>query len=168
MHKQCVRSLLVSAMLLVSSPALLAQTAAAPSPERLAAARELMAAAGSIRQFDQFMPALSAQLTQSFVALAPHAEKQIRDVMAEVVKRMSDRKLVLVDQVAALYAAELTKDELQALTAFYKSPVGVKFISIQPVILQQTMAIGQKWGSEIGREIDREMRRELQKRGIKI
>ena len=168
MLKHSVRMLLIAAAVAFWSPALLAQKAPDASPDRIAAARELMTVAGSIRQFDQFMPAISAQLTKTFIALAPHAEAQIREVMAEVVKRMSDRKLVLIDQVAALYAKELTLEELNALTAFYKSPVGAKFVSIQPVILQQTMAIGQKWGSEIGREIDQEMRRELQKRGIKI
>ncbi len=168
MQKHSLLMLLAAAFLMLSPPALNAQTASPVAQERLVAARALMTAAGSTRQFDQFMPVMSAQMTKAFIALAPHAEAQIRELMAEVLKRLSDRKQELVDQIAALYAAELTLEELRALTAFYQSPVGAKFIAIQPVITQQTMVIGQKWGEQIGREIHQEMRRELEKRGIKI
>ena len=38
----------------------------------------------------------------------------------------------LLDQIAGLYADELTLEELNAIVAFYKSPVGAKFVAVQP------------------------------------
>ena len=135
---------------------------------RIAAALDMMTVAGSEKQFDQLMPLLVANMTRAFIGLAPGAAAEIRQVMGEVVKRFADRKREMVEKIAELYAAELTLEELQELTRFYKSPVGAKFVAIQPSLGRQTIALGQQWGEKIGREIDQEARRELKKRGIKI
>jgi hypothetical protein len=153
--------------LTLAAPAL-AQEKPAVDPQRLAAARELMVAAGSARQFDQVMPVLTANMTKAFVALAPQAEPHIREIMGELLKRFSDRKGELIDQIAAAYAEKLSLDELKELTRFYSTGVGAKFIAVMPELMQQSMALGQRWGESIGREIDEELRRELKKRGINI
>lgn len=136
--------------------------------QRLAAARELMVVAGSARQFDQVMPILTANMTKAFVALAPHAEQPIREIMGELLKRFSDRKGELIDQIAGAYAEKLSLEEIKELTRFYSSGVGAKFIAVMPELMQQSMVLGQRWGESIGREIDEEVRRELKKRGINI
>jgi len=137
-------------------------------PNRLAAARELMVAAGSAKQFDQIMPVLTANMTRAFVSLAPHAQKEITEVMGQMNKRFSERKGELIDQIAGLYAQKLTLEELNELTRFYSTGAGAKFIAMMPDLMQQSILLGQKWGEGIGREIEAEVRRELRKRGINI
>lgn len=136
--------------------------------KRVAAAQELMAAAGSAKQFDQFMPLMAANMTKAFVSLAPHAQKEIQEVMGQLLDRFSKRKGELIDQIANLYAEKLTLEELQELTRFYSSGVGAKFIAMLPELMQQSMLVGQRWGEAIGREIESEARQELKKRGINI
>jgi hypothetical protein len=140
----------------------------AQKQQRVAAAQELMAAAGSAKQFDQFIPLMAANMTKAFVSLAPHAQKEIQEVMGQLLDRFSKRKGELIDQIANPYAEKLTLEELQELTRFYSSGVGAKFIAMLPELMQQSMLIGQRWGEAIGREIEVEARQELKKRGINI
>ncbi len=168
--RQRLLACMVVALLALTPIAVVGQTSQ-PDPDRqarVAAALEMMSVAGSEKQFDQFMPVLVANMTRAFIGLAPGAADEIRHVMGEVVKRFSDRKREMVEKIAELYAAELTLEELQELVRFYTSPVGAKFVAIQPSVGRQTIALSQQWGERIGREIDQEARRELKKRGIKI
>jgi hypothetical protein len=163
-----VLAVMLTALLVTWPVGLIAQTSEADKRARLAAALEMMEVAGSAKQFDQVMPMLAASLAKTFTALRPESAREIREVMAEVAKRFSRRKQEMIDKIAEMYAAELTVDEMKELTRFYSSPVGLKFISIQPKMAQQTMILGQQWGQSIGREIDQEARRELKKRGVDL
>ena len=142
--------------------------AQAPDAGRLAAAKELMEVAGVAKQFDEVMPVLAQRLGEAFVAVAPDKADEIREVFKQVAVKFVDRKGELIDQIAALYAEKLSAEDMTAIVAFYKSPVGVKFIAIQPEMSRQAMTLGQRWGSALGREIEEEARRELKKRGIEL
>ena len=41
-------------------------------------------------------------------------------------------------------------------------------MEVQPQMMRQAMALGQRWDAQIGREIEAEARRELQKRGVPL
>ena len=114
------------------------------------------------------MPLLARQLSASFIAVAPDKADEIRQVFSELAAKFVDRKNELIDEIAAAYADQLTLDELNAIAAFYRSPVGAKFVEVQPQMMRKAMALGQRWGAQIGREIEEEARRELQKRGIPL
>lgn len=163
---QALVSLLGAMLMLSTVDAAWAQDA--QRQQRVAAAQELMTVAGSAKQFDQFMPLMAANMTKAFVSLAPHAQKEIQEVMGQMLDRFSKRKGELIDQIADLYAEKLTLEEIQELTRFYSSGVGAKFIAMLPELMQQSMLIGQRWGEAIGREIEAEARQELRKRGINI
>lgn len=167
------RALVLASVLLASAlfatiawlPAVRAQATDSP---RVAAAKEMMQVAGVAKQFDQMMPLLMQQLVKGFVAVAPDKADEIRSVFAQLATKFVDRKGELIDKVAALYADQLTLEDLDAVIAFYRSPTGVKFITIQPHIVRESIHIGQRWGAELGREIESEARRELKKRGIEL
>lgn len=149
----------------VAQPALAQQ---APSAEALSAARELMDASGATSQFDQVIPMMMGPMTQAFVALAPQRAAEIREVMAEVVKRVSVRKGELIEQIAAVYAKRMSAEDMREIAKFYQSGAGRRLVEAQPQILQESFMIGQRWGQGIGAEIDAEMRRELKKRGVDL
>ena len=93
---------------------------------------------------------------------------QVRQVFTELSAKFVDRKAELIDQIALAYAEQLTLEQLSAITDFYRSPAGAKFVEVQPQMMRKAMALGQRWGAEIGREIEAEARRELQKRGVPL
>jgi uncharacterized protein len=142
--------------------------AQATDPARLAAAKEMMRAAKVERQFEQMMPILLDRLRESFRTLAPDRRDAIDSVFGEMEKKFLSRRDELIADVAALYAQRLDTEELNAVTAFYKSGAGAKFIEVQPQIMQEAMAAGHRWGQKIAREMEEEARRELKKRGIEL
>src|SRR5579871_1684302 len=130
---------------------LLAAAAAAPAaadtpvgadPERLAAAKELMVAAGSARQFDAVIPLLSQQMEQAFIRLKPEHEDIIHSVFKLIPERFAERKQELLDQIAVLYAERFTTEELHGARDFFASPLGRKFVSAQSDLVQQRMVLG--------------------------
>jgi hypothetical protein len=160
------RTLFAVCMLAAAWPAV--APAQAPDAARRAAAKEMMQVAGAASQFEQVMPLMAGQLSETFKNLAPDKAAEIDDVLRQLMPRFMHRKNELLDQIAGLYAAELDLDELKGIVAFYKSPAGAKFASVQPGILRQSMVIGQRWGRSIGSEFAEEVRRELKKRGIDL
>src|SRR5262245_19911624 len=72
--------------------------AQAPDPARVSAAREMMQVAGVAKQFDELMPLLVQQLSQSFVAVAPEKADEIRQIFAQLPGRFIDRKGELIER----------------------------------------------------------------------
>jgi hypothetical protein len=122
-----------------------------PRPERVAAAKEMMQIAGVAKQFDEAMHYLMRQLAQSFTAIAPDRGTEIGEVFGQLVAKLVDREGELIDEIAALYGEQLAPDELAALIAFYKSPIGMKFVAVQPEIMRQSMMAGERWGARLDR-----------------
>jgi len=56
------------------------------------------------------------------------------------------------------YAKHLTHEEIKGLIKFYKSPLGKRLVEVQPMIVQESMIAGQKWGMKIGREAAEKMK----------
>ena len=55
----------------------------------------------------------------------------------------------LVGLIAPVYAKHFTADDVQALIEFYESPVGKKMVVTQPMILEESMAIGQSYSQSV-------------------
>jgi hypothetical protein len=50
-----------------------------------------------------------------------------------------------------VYDKYFTADEIKALIAFYRTPIGKKSISVLPTLTEELRQKGEKWGQEIGR-----------------
>jgi hypothetical protein len=70
-----------------------------------------------------------------------------------------------VNAVVLIYASNFTAAELHDLTAFYDSPTGQKFLQKTPIVTQQTMLAGQKFGQSAGAEAQKQMLDELRNKG---
>lgn len=59
----------------------------------------------------------------------------------------------IVELVVPIYARHFTHEDVQALIAFYESPIGRKFVEAQPQILQESMAVGERWGQQLAQRV---------------
>jgi len=59
----------------------------------------------------------------------------------------------LVDSMVPIYASHFSQAELEQLVRFYESPLGKRLNEVQPLIVQESMEAGQRWGATIGREV---------------
>ena len=88
-------------------------------------------------------------------------QNQESDVPAEywdkVKKSMSSSYDELVVKLVPVYKKHLTIEDLKGINDFYSTPVGKKLSEKTPLISQESMEIGQRWGMEIGTKIAQEM-----------
>ena len=63
----------------------------------------------------------------------------------------------LVQKLVAVYSKHFTEQEIVDLLNFYNTSTGKKMIDKMPVILQESMEIGRKWGIELAQKIEEEI-----------
>lgn len=81
------------------------------------------------------------------------------DYWVEFKKEFQDNSMdKLVELLSPVYQKYLTLEDLEAIVAFYKTPVGVKFSKQTPLIVKESMQIGQEWGRRIGEDFIAKMK----------
>jgi len=133
-------TILLAVMIALSFNKANAQTGTPPSASSMKAAEDMLLAQGADVQYQKNFDVIIKQ----FSAQIP-ADKQAK--FAEVMKAFLNKYAswdILKHDMFVMYAREFTEDELKQLTAFYKSPVGMKLNQKQPEILQASMTIGQQ------------------------
>jgi hypothetical protein len=108
------------------------------------------------------------QLKPTIVQGRPEVERDFDVILPQVVEAMRARSDAFVDAIAVIYAHNFTADELRQLTAFYRGPVGQKFLEKMPLIAQERMTMGQKFGQELAGDLRNRIIEELRKRGHNI
>jgi hypothetical protein len=66
----------------------------------------------------------------------------------------------LLNACIPAYNKYYTHNDIKQLIAFYESPLGKKMVEVTPLLLQETMAAGQKWGEKLGQDIANELIKE--------
>jgi len=159
-----IRTACLTICLLAAGPA----GAQSPSPEAMAAARELIVTMRAADYFKTLMPAIMQQLKPAIVQNRPQVERDYDAIVPLLLDSMNARVNEIIDQIAALYARNFSIEELREVVAFYRGPTGQKFVQKLPLITQESMVIGQRFGQSIGAEIRGRIVEELRKRGHDI
>ena len=142
---------------------------AAPiDPANMKAAHDLLEATNTDAQFATIVPLMFQQMRQSLPSQGPAQQEEVNKVFDEIQKQFLERRSEILDQIARLYAIKFSPEEMNALSDFYRSPVGQKFIAAMPELAADAMRLGNAWGQQIGREAEQKIRDELQKRGVKL
>ena len=141
------RTLLLAAVLLTSFVPLLAQDAAATKAQR---ARQLL----MVMRTDVMGVQIIDSMIDSMKAAMPDAGEEFWTAFRKKAKA-SDFVAMLVP----VYAKNLETADMDELIRFYSSPAGQRFLDTQPVIMRESMEIGQKWGAELAMEAMTEMQK---------
>jgi uncharacterized protein len=154
--------------LMAGRPAAAQSQSPASSPDTMAAARELVAASHAAEHLKTLLPLIMQQLKPAIVQGRPEIARDYDAVMPALIESMTARSDAFAAGIAEIYAHTFTADELRQVTAFYHSPVGQRFLEKMPVIAQESMAMGQKFGQEVAGDMRGRMIEELRKRGHNI
>lgn len=97
-------------------------------------------------------------LTQMFNMYKKQYTEVNEEIWVEFEKEF--RKTSLNDLVVMLvpvYEKYMTLEDLKELIKFYESPVGKKYAKSTPLIMQESMQVGQQWGMKIGQSFIEKM-----------
>lgn len=128
---------------------LAAEQAAAPDPARIEAAKQLMDVVGVARQLDGMIDAMTSGFAKGANADSSAAGKQASDGFAEAMKKFASYKADMLNDFAGLYAEAFTAEEMKAVTDFYRSGPGAKFVAMTPELMKKGQTIGLKYSQKI-------------------
>lgn len=63
----------------------------------------------------------------------------------------------LLEMIVPVYMNHLDQSTMEAAITFYESPEGIKLITKQPLLVQESMQIGQKWGQDLALKVMQEL-----------
>lgn len=64
----------------------------------------------------------------------------------------------LVKLQVPVYKKYLTQGDIEEMIKFYKTPIGQKYAKSTPLIMQESMQVGQQWGLKLGEEIAKKLK----------
>jgi len=163
--KKIVASLMAAFALVSAAPVFAQDQAQAPDPAASAAANELFEAMHYRTMMNGMMQQMTQGMEQTMRASAEAAiksnpkttpeqkkaalakmEADLPAAVARVRGVLNDAGLVdeMMAEIVPFYARTYTADELKQITAFYRSPVGVKMMATMPQLMQTAMQVAQK------------------------
>ena len=138
------------------------------SPAAIAAAKEILAMKHADAMYANAVPNLVHKTKDQLLQSNLNYQKDLNEVELIVAKKLAGREKEIGDGMAAVYAQAFTEQELKDLVTFYKSPLGQKLLTAEPVAIQQSMAFMNQWAQGFAEMINGEFRAEMRKRGKEI
>jgi uncharacterized protein len=141
------------------------QAQSQPSPESLAAARELATVARLDESMRGILPMIMQQLKPAVVQGRKEVERDFDNLNPVFIGVMNDRMKEFTDLIAVIYANHFSAAELRDIIAFYRTPTGQKFVQSQAPLAQQAMNAGQQFAQKLITDMQEKMKQELRKKG---
>jgi hypothetical protein len=139
-----------------------------PSPAALASAKELLDIKGATNMFDPLLPGVIETVKNNYLQTNPSIFKDLNEVAAQLRTELAARRGEVINEVAILYAQRFSEQELKDVVAFYKTPSGKKFVSEEPVVIDQSLKSAQAWSQKFSEEVLTRFRAEMKKRGHQL
>jgi hypothetical protein len=139
-----------------------------PSAGAVATAKELITVKGAGAIYDPIVPGVIEHAKSVFLQANPTLGKDLNEVALKLRAEYAPRSAEVMNEVAKLYAARFTEQELKDALTFYKSPLGRKLLAEEPNLLDQSMRNAQTWADKLSEEVIAKIRAEMKKRGHEI
>jgi hypothetical protein len=136
-----------------------------PTPGAIATAKELLTVKGATNMFDPLIPGVIESAKNAFLPTNPGLFRELNEVAALLRTQFAARRNEIVDEIARLYAQRFTEAEMKEVIAFYKSPVGKKFVLDEPAVIDQGLARTQAWTNKLSDDVLNRFRAEMKKKG---
>lgn len=69
----------------------------------------------------------------------------------------------LIKRIIPVYMKNFSEKEIDDLLAFYQTTTGKAMIEKMPLILQESMSIGENWGRELAQKLERDISKSKEK-----
>ena len=146
--------------------------AGAISSEKRMHIEQLLEVTGALQIAKLMSAAVTRQITDAVKQARPDIPAATFDTIADEVNNVVSEAMSapggFVELIIPVYDKHFTTAELDALIAFYKTPVGIKTVSVMPQVTQEAMQIGRQWGQSLGPVIAKRVQARLREQGIEL
>lgn len=167
------RSILCAAALVMSLalpvlPVQAQQPAKPASPAAIAAAKEILAMKNASAMYASAVPNIVQRTKDALLQTNLNYQKDLNEVAVIVAQQLAGREKEIGDEMAKIYAADFTEQELKELVTFYKSPLGQKLLTQEPRTISASMTYMNQWAQAFSETVNAQFRAEMRKRGKEI
>ncbi|MEL6368054.1 MAG: DUF2059 domain-containing protein [Pseudomonadota bacterium] len=159
---------LILALILLFPHTLLAQ---GNDPEYNALVDEMLEITGALAVSEQMSALMIEQMGNVLRAQGNDLPKRAFDIMADEVSASVSESIASGEfqkMMYPIYAKYLSKADLEAAIAFYRTPAGKRIARATPLMAQEGMLVGQQWGQTLGAEIGRRVMKRLEAAGYSL
>jgi len=132
--------------------------------------RQLIETTGGANIAKLFAAGSSQQMFKMIKATRPDIPDRALTIMEREMLALFSEQLTapggLFDMIIPVYAKHLSHQEIRELIAFYQTPLGRKTISVLPLVTQESMQAGQRWGQSLGPEMEKRVVAALRREGL--
>jgi hypothetical protein len=138
------------------------------SPNQIALARELITVSGMSRSLDLMLPQLLDQLTRTVTRTRPEILKDVSEALNQMKPELDQRHEELIVTVAKIFAKHMSEQEMKDCVAFFASPSGKKYVTTQPVVLDEVVVAMDDWTHSASQNVLTLLRAQLKKKNIEF
>jgi len=160
-----IRHSLAGALLSLALFAVPALAQQAPTPEHLKAAREVVVSSGLSQSFESIYAEFVAGVRQNIGSTRPELKKDMDEVLTALKAEADLRRDEIVDSSARIFASKMTEADLKEIAAFFNSPVGQRYNSYRPQVIDEIFALLQPWSTATSNRLYDLFQAEMRKRG---
>ncbi|PIT70453.1 DUF2059 domain-containing protein [Bartonella tribocorum] len=131
------------------------------SDQHLDSARKTIKAIHATDQFDNFLPNAVHDFKNQLISDDPNLATDISNIVDKNALALIKKRSDLEKEIAHVYAKYFTQKELDAITAFYNSDTGKKFLTEVPNIARDSYSAFDVWRSTFMEELVENVKKEV-------
>ena len=139
-----------------------------PSPAAVAVAKELLALKGGVEMFNGMVGGVIDSAKNAFVPTNPNLGRPLNEVAAQLRTEFEPKKSEVFTEVARAYAGRFTEAEMKELLAFYKTSLGKKVLTEEPLAVEDAFKRAQDWSNTFSEQVIARFRVEMKKKGYDL
>jgi hypothetical protein len=137
-----------------------------PTPAALNYANQVFVDIGMKSSIDLVVPGMLGQLERNVTATRPELKDALHETLLAIEPEfVKTEQGVMTDSVKFL-ASKMTEQELKDTVTFYESPVGKKFLAVEPSVVQEVGNLARAWRQQLSTDILARAREEMKKKGL--
>jgi len=151
-----------------AAPAAAPAALAAPSPAAVAAADTILADIGIKQSIALVVPGMLTELETNVTRTRPEIKDSLRETLRAIQPEFDKTAVQTFGSAAIILASQMSETEIVELAAFFESPLGKKYVAMEPVFLQNLSDVVAPWREKLSTDILVRAREEMKKKGIEF
>jgi len=139
-----------------------------PSASAIAAASELLVIKKAGQIYQGIVPSVIQRTKDAILQNNLNYQKDLNEIALKLATDLASKRDEVGKAMAEIYATNFTEQELKDLIAFYKTPLGQKFLDVEPKTITGSVAFMNDWAAAFSNEVAAKFRAEMRARGKEI
>jgi uncharacterized protein len=140
----------------------------APSPAAIAAADTILGDIGIKQSIALVVPGMLTELETNVTRTRPEIKASLRETLRAIQPEFDKTAVQTFGNATVILASQMSEKEIIDLAAFFESPLGKKYVAMEPVFLQQLSDVVAPWREKLSTDILVRAREEMKKKGVEF